>query len=379
MGLFTVIGGHTADSAESLLLSAEQLAVANNVAPGEILDSIAGSTEIFAGFAKEGGENILLSAIQAKKLGISLDQVGTIATGLLNFQDSLNKEIEAGILLGQDLNFQRARELALVGDTTGMMEEVLNQLGGEARWTELNVIQRQAMADALGVDLLTMSKLVSKEKEALTIQGKMSQLQVTNPIPEEAITATAELLNNLKAIGMQFAKDFGPQIENIVKLFGGLVKWFGEGDNALTSFRKVVSLYTASLGFAIGQTIALMMANYGLMTSKVGAMTFGIGIPLAMAAAAGAIGWTMSNISSGKSAANAQDGGITTQQGLVNVHPQEAIVPIEKLALMLKDAMKPVKEEIQKGNRILKENNEVLVDSPAGLASAMFRTEGSMI
>jgi len=31
---------------------------------------------------------------------------------------------------------------------------------------------------------------------------------------------------------------------------------------------------------------------------------------------------------------------------LVNVHPQEAIVPIEKLGGFIADAMKPVKEEI---------------------------------
>ena len=45
--------------------------------------------------------------------------------------------------------------------------------------------------------------------------------------------------------------------------------------------------------------------------------------------------------------ASLQEGGITTQEGLVNVHPQEAIVPIEELGGMIADAMKPVVEETQ--------------------------------
>ena len=45
--------------------------------------------------------------------------------------------------------------------------------------------------------------------------------------------------------------------------------------------------------------------------------------------------------------ASLQDGGITTEEGLVNVHPQEAIVPIEQLSRMIADAMLPVIDEIQ--------------------------------
>ena len=354
MGMFTVIGGHSADSAENLLLSAEAMAVANDMAPGEILDQIAGSTETFASFAQKGGENIIRAAMQAKKLGTNLDTVGGIAKGMLNFQDSLNKEIEAGILLGRDINFQRARELALAGDLEGMMDSILDQVGGEARWNELNVIQRQAMADALGVDLLTMGKLVSKEKEAATLQGKMAEFQAKNPIPEEALTSTAELLNNLKALGMEMATKLGPIIERFVKFLGGMVEWLGEGDRAMNMMRTAIGLYVGKIGIAIGQTVALMMANLGLMTSKMGAATFGVGIPIALGLAGGVIGWLASNSGAAENAVgSAQEGGITTQEGLINVHPQEAIVPVEKLGGMLVSAMDPIYKETKKNTKVL--------------------------
>ena len=54
--------------------------------------------------------------------------------------------------------------------------------------------------------------------------------------------------------------------------------------------------------------------------------------------------------SSANSVASAQGGGITTEQGLVNVHPQEAIVPISKLADFMADAMAPVVAAVDKLN-----------------------------
>ena len=98
------------------------------------------------------------------------------------------------------------------------------------------------------------------------------------------------------------------------------------------------------LNFAF--SIATMM---GKEAFKLGPL--GIGLALGIPAIVGGL------IGGIKSVASAQEGGITTQEGLVNVHPQEAIVPIEKLGGMIKDAMKPIADE----NRKLREQNETLI------------------
>ena len=111
VGLFTQTQGLTGQQAEDLLLGARQLAVANNVAPDKVLSDIAGDTESFARFSKDGGKNLLRAAVQARSLGISLSTVTKSADSLLDFQGSLNNEIEASVLLGRNLNLQKAREL----------------------------------------------------------------------------------------------------------------------------------------------------------------------------------------------------------------------------------------------------------------------------
>jgi len=107
-------------------------------------------------FAKQPQE--LIKAVAAsKQLGINMEKTRDISRSLLNFEDSIAAEMEAELLTGKDLNFERARQLALQGDSLGAAKEVLAQMGGIEEFNKLNVIQQEAMAAAAGmtVDQLT--------------------------------------------------------------------------------------------------------------------------------------------------------------------------------------------------------------------------------
>jgi len=113
LGIFKETQNLTAQQAENLLISTTELAVANNVAPDKVLADVAKSTEFFAQFADDGGENILRAAVQAKKLGLELSDIEKITTGLLGFQESLVKEQEASVMIGRRLNFQKTNKIEI--------------------------------------------------------------------------------------------------------------------------------------------------------------------------------------------------------------------------------------------------------------------------
>ena len=223
IGVLTKTQGLSGEQANELIRSTQALAKANNVAPDKVLADIAGNTEQFAQFAKDGGENVLRAAIQARKLGISLDTVAKTAEGLLNFQDSLTKEIKASTLIGRQLNLQKARELALAGDLEGVQKEILKQVGTEAEFNEMNTLQRQALADAVGLQSSELQKLVSAEKEAVTLQGALAKQNIDSIVSEKAITSTAGLIQNLKVMGMQLAETLGPAVNFVAQAFGVFV------------------------------------------------------------------------------------------------------------------------------------------------------------
>ena len=135
----------------------------SGILPASVFKDVAANTQAFAEFAKDGGQNVFDAAIAAKKLGLNLASVVNIADSLLSFEDSIEKQMEASLLLGRDINLDKARELALNNDLKGAMEEVVKQVGTEAEFNELNRVQRRALADSVGVNVEELSRMVRNQ------------------------------------------------------------------------------------------------------------------------------------------------------------------------------------------------------------------------
>ena len=138
------------------------------VTPAVVLQDIAQNTEFFAKFAKEGGDNILKAATFAKSLGSELGAVSGIAESLLDFESSIESQLEASLLLGRQINLDRARQLFFVGKTEQGLQEVLRQVGSEAEFTRLLPIQRQKLAESVGLNVEQLSRLVRNNQTGAT-------------------------------------------------------------------------------------------------------------------------------------------------------------------------------------------------------------------
>jgi len=135
----------------------------SGILPASVFKDVAANTQAFAEFAKDGGKNVFDAALAAKKLGLNLSNVVSIADSLLDFESSIEKQMEASLLLGRDINLDKARELALNNDLEGAMSEIVKQVGSEAEFNELNRIQRKALADSVGVNVEELSRLVRNQ------------------------------------------------------------------------------------------------------------------------------------------------------------------------------------------------------------------------
>ena len=135
----------------------------SGILPASVFKDVAANTQAFAEFAKDGGKNVFDAALAAKKLGLNLSNVVSIADSLLDFESSIEKQMEASMLLGRDINLDKARELALNNDLEGAMEEIVKQVGSEAEFNELNRIQRKALADSVGVNVEELSRMVRNQ------------------------------------------------------------------------------------------------------------------------------------------------------------------------------------------------------------------------
>ena len=141
---------------------------AAGVAPALVMRDLAENAEFFAQFAKDGGMNIINAGVAARKLGLEMNAVAGISESLLDFESSIEKQMEASLLIGRQINLDRARQLSLVGDQEGVMKEILKQVGGEAEFNRMNVIQRKALAESVGVNVEQLSRLVRNNTAGAT-------------------------------------------------------------------------------------------------------------------------------------------------------------------------------------------------------------------
>ncbi len=162
------IAGVTAEQASQLQLGLVAMAETANVIPGQVLEDMATNAETLAKFSDGTATGMARAAIQAQKLGLNLAKAGQIADSLLSLESSIASEFEASVLIGRELNFDRARNLALNNDIEGAMKEIVDQLGSEEEFLRLNAIQRQALADSIGVGVEDLAEMMKRGGEGAT-------------------------------------------------------------------------------------------------------------------------------------------------------------------------------------------------------------------
>ena len=146
--------------------------------------------------AFKGIPSALAAAAQkAKLLGHDLKKVQDIGDGMLDIEQSLEKEMEARVLTGKNLQLDKARELALNGDIAGLQDELLKQAGGLGEFTKMNRIQQKSMAEAMGMSVEEMTTMLSNA-------DKLQKMGVSQKRLDEMQNMNAEELRKLNQDGM---------------------------------------------------------------------------------------------------------------------------------------------------------------------------------
>ena len=225
IGTFSTISGLSNDTATALAKQTTLLALSNDVAPQQVLKDIAGSTEVVAKFTDASGENIARGAIQARRLGIDLNTAANAAEGLLDFNNAVQKSLEASVLVGREINVRRLQELSLAGDLAGVAEEQRRILGSQSEFLGLNVIQRKALAESIGLSVDQAAKLLDKEKEAVSLAGQLAgQPGFDELVGEKGISTLTRLTGSLKSLGAVLTNSLGPILNLVLKLLVGVGK-----------------------------------------------------------------------------------------------------------------------------------------------------------
>jgi len=116
-----------------------------------VLSDVANSSKTLQVSLGANPEALAEAAFEAKKLGLSLGALESIADNLLNFESSIQAEMEAELLTGKQINLEKAREAALNNDMVGLSKEIANNQEIASAFASGNRLEQQAIAKAMGM------------------------------------------------------------------------------------------------------------------------------------------------------------------------------------------------------------------------------------
>ena len=111
------------------------------------------------------------AAYQTRRFGLSMAMVNSAAESLLDFESSIQAELQAELLTGRELNLERARAAALTGDTATLAEEVRKNAGSIAEFTAMSVPAQKALAQAMGLSRDEVAQMLMDEKAIAEMGG----------------------------------------------------------------------------------------------------------------------------------------------------------------------------------------------------------------
>ena len=254
----------------------------------------------------------------AKSLGIEMSKLEGVADSLLDFESSITAELEAELLLGKDLNLEKARQAALNNDLATLAREIADQAGSAAEFGEMNRIQQEAIAKYVGMNREDLAQTLFVQEQLAGVSGEEAERRqkLLDARIEEVGLAQAQ--RELEENGLQnmldqatAAEKMKASQEKINELFTALgamlapaVDVFASIAGAIMESKLAMGVLATIAGGLVGVLTALAAKSIVTAIGAIfqGASVLGpFGIPVAIAGVAALIG----AITAGASAATA--------------------------------------------------------------------------
>jgi len=324
----------------------------------KVMAGIANTSEATQLSLGKSGPALAAAITTAKGLGMELSKVEDIAGSILNFEQSIQDELAAELLLGKNINLEKARQAALNNDLETVATEIAKQAGSAAEFAEMNRIQQDALAKAVGMSRDELGKTLfiqeqlkgasgidkenrAKMLESLTDQYGLEKAQqmlkekglknLLNQASEtEKIQASFDKIN-------EFVKKIGAAFAPVVEMMGSVASALAQSEVAMAALVGILGAVGVALTVVAGKALLNFAISVGQMFAKVvgGMSALGppgviAGLALGGVAVAGAIGAYQSlkadDMAMAPSSPGYGDRILSTPKGSISLNNEDTVV-----------------------------------------------------
>ena len=192
----------TAASQKGMIGFAKAMSNAAGVPLDAVMKDVADASDEVRIYTGSSVINLIKGVAEARMMGTTFQKMADTAKKLLDFNTSITDEIEASVLLGTNVTFQRARELAYKKQTLEANKEILKIAKG-MDFDAMDPFQAEAFAKASGKTVTELQEMIQADKEInyIRMNGTVEQKAQLNKMQE------------MKRMRDVEAKDVGKQAE----------------------------------------------------------------------------------------------------------------------------------------------------------------------
>ena len=202
---------------------------------------------------------ITQAVAQAKLLGTNLETAKKQASALLDFESSIENELQAELITGQQFNLERARSASLTGDLTTVMKELNNQGIDFNKFSNMNVIAQEKLAAAFGLQTDELSDQLLKQQymnmsreQVVALAGEEVAKRLEAVSAQDKFNAATEKMKDL------FANIAGGPLGQLAEMMAGL----------LDSSAALYGIMAAIAGISFVKLIASLVATSATLASS---------------------------------------------------------------------------------------------------------------
>ncbi len=259
-------------------------------------------------------EAIARAVTQAKALGFELEQVASAGKQLLDFESSISAELEAELLTGKQLNLERARLAALTGDLETLTSEISANVGDFNDFSKLNVLQQEAIANAVGMTADDLAdSLVTEENRAQLLKDAIA-------------TNNTQAIQDLKRLDIQ--EKFEKSLMQVKGIFIDLATILSPVADLVGLIAEGFNTTIGKVGLLVG---ALALVRKYQLVSAVGAIFQGnakfgpLGIAASVAGVAALLG-AVSRVTKADDMAYGNNMLVTKNKGAIMLNNNDSVI-----------------------------------------------------
>ena len=160
--IFTSISKSSGITATQMMGAAARLAEMGGVAPAMVMKDIAEASEDSLKFLSKSPLALMKAAVEARRLGTTINSLSKSSRGFLNFQDSITSELTASAMVGKSLNFQAARRAAFEKDIVKSRQLALKEISKLGDFNKLDILQQEEVAKAAH---MTVDEIIQQQNQ----------------------------------------------------------------------------------------------------------------------------------------------------------------------------------------------------------------------